>query len=576
MQEETNPHENFMTDAMANHGNKLDDIASSNSVQVDGIIKTNEALDELNSTAELILEGIAKKEKSVAPKIEIEVDGATIEVVEGPKGDNGEKGEKGDKGDKGEDGIDGISPDPQEVAMSVLKMVLPEVPTVEEVVAQIPVPTNGRDGKNGKNGKDGMSVSLEDILDNIPKPKEPETADQIIKKFKGKLSFDDLKDAPDIKNVTERINKISSKTVSLQELDNVDLTGVIITNGKYVLGSGGGGGAVDSVNSQTGVVVLTTADIADSLNKRYVTDANLTTIGNQSGTNTGDNATNSTSNTYADGKVADAINDGTTTIAPSQNAVFDALALKSPIASPTFTGTVTTPALNVSGQTASTIAGFDGSKNLVTLATATYPSLTELTYVKGVTSAIQTQINTKQATLVSGTNIKTLYSNSLLGSGDLKISPRVIFTYFTNAGNGTTVETDLYSSTLSAGLLATDGDSILGRYGGTFAISATATRQVKLYFGGTTIFDSGTLNSTVAYDFDLNIQIIRVSSTVIRYILTFNAGNFFLYPRVLTGELTGLTLSNTNIMKITGTAAGVGAATNDIIAKLGTVIYQPV
>lgn len=36
----------------------------------------------------------------------------------------------------------------------------------------------------------------------------------------------------------------------------------------------------------------TTADIADSTNKRYVTDANLTTIGNQSGTNTGDNATN--------------------------------------------------------------------------------------------------------------------------------------------------------------------------------------------------------------------------------------------------------------------------------------------
>ena len=35
----------------------------------------------------------------------------------------------------------------------------------------------------------------------------------------------------------------------------------------------------------------TTADIADSLNKRYVTDANLTTIGNQSGTNTGDETT---------------------------------------------------------------------------------------------------------------------------------------------------------------------------------------------------------------------------------------------------------------------------------------------
>jgi len=33
---------------------------------------------------------------------------------------------------------------------------------------------------------------------------------------------------------------------------------------------------------------VTTVDISDSTNKRYVTDANLTTIGNQSGTNTGD------------------------------------------------------------------------------------------------------------------------------------------------------------------------------------------------------------------------------------------------------------------------------------------------
>jgi len=37
----------------------------------------------------------------------------------------------------------------------------------------------------------------------------------------------------------------------------------------------------------------TTADIADSTNKRYVTDAQLTVIGNTSGTNSGDNATNS-------------------------------------------------------------------------------------------------------------------------------------------------------------------------------------------------------------------------------------------------------------------------------------------
>jgi hypothetical protein len=64
--------------------------------------------------------------------------------------------------------------------------------------------------------------------------------------------------------------------------------------------------------------------------------------------------------------VQDAINDGVTTIAPSQNAVFDALALKSPISSPTFTGTVTTPDINVSSATASTPTFFDASKKLIT------------------------------------------------------------------------------------------------------------------------------------------------------------------------------------------------------------------
>jgi hypothetical protein len=41
-------------------------------------------------------------------------------------------------------------------------------------------------------------------------------------------------------------------------------------------------------------------------------------------------ATQKATKAYADAKVADAINDGTTTVAPSQNAVFDALALKLP------------------------------------------------------------------------------------------------------------------------------------------------------------------------------------------------------------------------------------------------------
>ena len=49
--------------------------------------------------------------------------------------------------------------------------------------------------------------------------------------------------------------------------------------------------------------------------------------------------------------------------------------------------------LIVTAETASRIAHFDASKQVKALDTSTYPSLTELSYVKGVTSAIQTQLN---------------------------------------------------------------------------------------------------------------------------------------------------------------------------------------
>ncbi len=68
--------------------------------------------------------------------------------------------------------------------------------------------------------------------------------------------------------------------------------------------------------------------------------------------------------------------------------------------------------------TASRILATDGSKAVQSLDTATYPDLTELSYVKGVTSAIQTQLNAKQATLVNASNIKSINGDSILGAGN--------------------------------------------------------------------------------------------------------------------------------------------------------------
>lgn len=59
--------------------------------------------------------------------------------------------------------------------------------------------------------------------------------------------------------------------------------------------------------------------------------------------------------------------------------------------------TITANASGVSG-TINEIAYFDSGTSISSLTVVTYPSLTELSYVKGVTSSIQTQLNGKQAT----------------------------------------------------------------------------------------------------------------------------------------------------------------------------------
>lgn len=79
------------------------------------------------------------------------------------------------------------------------------------------------------------------------------------------------------------------------------------------------------------------------------------------------------------------------------SAIQTQLNAKAPSTSPTFATSITGSYL-----TASEMLITDGSKNIVSAPIATYPSLTELTYLKGVTSAIQTQFTAK-ANLASPT-----------------------------------------------------------------------------------------------------------------------------------------------------------------------------
>lgn len=156
------------------------------------------------------------------------------------------------------------------------------------------------------------------------------------------------------------------------------------------------------------------------------------------------------------------------------------------------------------------------------------------------------------------------------------IASDVLFDHFTDANNSGSSETDLYSDTIAAAQLSANGEKIVAQYGGIYTGSATATQELKVYFGGTAILDSGALaiGAVTAY-WDISVTIIRVSSSVVRCSVSYTSNSTALSSTSSYTEVTGLTLANTQILKITGTSAGVGAGSDQITAKEGFVEFKP-
>lgn len=148
------------------------------------------------------------------------------------------------------------------------------------------------------------------------------------------------------------------------------------------------------------------------------------------------------------------------------------------------------------------------------------------------------------------------------------------FDYYTDSSVGG-AETDIYSSSTDASILGANGDKLVATYAGNFVTVGTELTQLKVYFGGTAIWDStGIAVATGTSSWEVNAKIIRASSTVVRFSVTLNTTGASGFVYATSGELTGLTLSSANVLKITGTSSGVGSAVGDIVGKMGTVQWE--
>lgn len=187
-----------------------------------------------------------------------------------------------------------------------------------------------------------------------------------------------------------------------------------------------------------------------------------------------------------------------------------------------------------------------------------------------------TTSDTERMTIATGGNVgigvtpTRILSLKAGSSTALAQAGGTVFDHFVDAGNTGTGEDDLYTDTLAASILATNGDKITATYGGIFAGAALSTQDLRVYFGGTKIYDSGALSIGAATDsWTLYVTCIRVSSSIVRCTVSVSTDFATLFPYSVYTEVTSLTLTNTQVLKITGEAAGAGAVDNQIVAKLG-------
>lgn len=219
-------------------------------------------------------------------------------------------------------------------------------------------------------------------------------------------------------------------------------------------------------------------------------------------------------------------------------------------------------------------------------------SNTEYQYLDGVTSGIQSQLNAKQATLVSGTNIKTINGTSVLGSGDIVVGGGGISDgdygdiTVSNSGATWTIDTGAVTNAkISSGVDAAkigSGNVSNTEFGYLDGVTSSIQTQIgtkqDTLISGTTI---KTINSTsVLGSGNISVQDTLVSGTNIKTINSnsvLGSGNILVQDTLVSGTNIK-TINSTSVLgsgdisvQATITGAATTITTSDLTASRAVV-----
>jgi len=405
----------------------------------------------------------------------------------------GQKGDKGDKGDAGKDGRDGVD-------------------GVDGIDGKVIKGLDGKDGKDGKNGINGINGmdGMDGTNGKDGKDGSPDMAEDIRNKLE-LLEGEERLDAKAIKNLPSAVNHHygggssqvyhdstlsgeGSQSSPLSVIGGTSLPSQTGNNGKFLTtdgsdaswGTPAGSGDVSKVgtpvNNQVGVWTgdgTLEGDAALTFDTATDTLAGPAVFTGSASGLTINTATNGNLTLSPGGSGTTTINAGAGGVAITTDAGNSDITL-----TPHGTGDVL-----VSSLTASGIVITDANKGLQSASVATYPSLTELSYVKGVTSALQTQINGKQAsgTYLTSANIVATITNGVTTNAPsedavfdaLALKAPLASPSFTTPSLGVATATSINGATITSGTL---NGSVTGTNTGdnTVATALTGTPSITV------------------------------------------------------------------------------------------------